>query len=331
MMKKLLISLVIAIACVSLLAACSDDGVPDGMFSATLEGEPFILYVPEDWSDNRASGISSAHYGLNVIASARYYALEEDTTTLDAYVAKYLEECTAQYPDFSFTRKDAKLGKDVPAARIEFDFSTAEDATTKAIHYFALNGEDAIVLSFYCKSSDFSNYAETFEEIRSEFVLTEKVIRNDNETDKKTPEGMKIASGDDHNYVFYAPSEWITDLSDDHSYAYYPESGKPNVSVTAYTPDEAMTLEEYLELCDEDYKKNLLGYEFIERSDCKIFDMDAVRYTYKVVYGGSELRVMQTVFLYDGLLYSITYTAHADRFDAHLPDVEKMLDEFRIR
>lgn len=331
MSKKLLTLALLALACLMLFSACSDDGVPDGMTSVTLEGEPFILYVPEDWSDNRSSGISSAHSALKVIASARYYPLDDADTTLDEYVASYIEECKSTYEGFSFSRKDSKLGKDTPAARIEFDFSTAENATTKAIHYITIHGTDAVILSFYCNTKDFSNYAETFEEIRKEFVLTEKTVRNDNETDKKTPEGMKLASSDDHNYVFYAPTSWITDLSDAHSYAYFDESGRPNVSVTAYTPDEPMTLEAYLELCDADYKKNLSGYEFIEKIERKVFELDAVSYTYKAVYGGSELRVMQTVFVYEDLLYSITYTAHADRFDAHLEDVEKMLGEFRFR
>ena len=73
------------------------------------------------------------------------------------------------------------------------------------------------------------------------------------------------------------------------------------------------------------------GYEFIEKTERKVFELDAVSYTYKAVYGGSELRVMQTVFLYNDLLYSITYTAHADRFDVHLEDVEMMLGAFRFR
>ena len=40
---------------------------------------------------------------------------------------------------------------------------------------------------------------------------------------------------------------------------------------------------------------------------------------------------MQTVFVYNGSAYSITYTALADRFDAHIDDVVRMLDEFRFR
>ena len=331
MIKKLLTMTVALLACLLVFTACNNDGVPDGMKSVTLEGEPFILYVPENWSDNRSSGISSAHSGLNVIVSARYYTPAGEDVTLDSYVAAYLEDCEKTYEDFSFTRKDASLGKNTPAARIEYDFSTGAQSDTKAVQYIAMQGEDAIMLSFYCNSSSFDSYAEDFEKIRSEFVFTAKSVKNDSVTDKHTPAGMKIASGDDLNYVFYAPNSWITDLSDEHSYAYYPESGKPNVSVTAYTPSDLMTAEQYFEFCEEDYKKHLSGYELIGSAQRAVAERDAISYTYKTVYGETELRTMQTVFVYNDLLYSITYTAHADRFEEHLDDLEKMLDSFRFR
>lgn len=329
--KKLLTLTVALLACLLVFTACNDDGVPDGMKSVTLEGEPFILYVPEDWSDNRASGISSAHFGLNVVVSARYYTPEDANATLDDYVAAYLEECKQSYENFSFTRKDSSLGKNNPAARIEYDFTTGEASATKAVQYIALHGGDALMLSFYCESKAFDEYAEEFEKIRSEFVLATKSVKNDTVTDKKTPEGMKIASSDDLNYVFYAPEAWITDLSDQHSYAYYPESGRPNVSVTAYTPSELMTAEQYFEFCEEDYKEHLQGYELLGSDERAVSDRDAISYTYKTVYGGDEIFTMQTVLVYNDLLYSITYTARAERFEEHLGDVEKMLDEFRFR
>jgi hypothetical protein len=67
------------------------------------------------------------------------------------------------------------------------------------------------------------------------------------------------------------------------------------------------------------------------RSERKVYDRNAVCFTYKTVYGGKEIKIMQTVFIYNDLAYSITYTAHADRFDAHIDDVNAMLDAFVLR
>jgi hypothetical protein len=338
MIKKIISLLIVIIFCVSTLVGCAqDDGVPNGMFSATIKGEPFTLFVPNGWTDNRDSGISSAYYGLNVIASARYYTPEDANTTLSDYVDEYIESCKQTYEDFSFTRKDAALGKNTPAVRIEYDFSrdtlneSSKASKAKAVQYIAMHNGDAIMLSFYCESSAFEEYAEVFEQIRKEFLFGEKSVVNDIATDKKTPDGMKLASEDNIEYRFYIPNEWNTDLSDGASIAFYSESGRPNVSVSSYSLREDMDAKTYFSLCEEDYKKTLEGYELISSEERKIHDIDAVSYTYKTVYGSAELRLMQTVFIYNGSAYSITYTALADRFEAHLDDVEQMLSAFRFR
>ena len=338
MTKKLICILFIALLSVAALASCSqDDGIPDGMFSATVDGDPFTLYVPDGWTDNSDSGISSAYLGLNVIASARYYSPEDANATLESFVEDHIESLKIKYENFSFTRKEAKLGKNDAAIRIEYDFDRAAvqsgeetSSKAKAIQYFAMNGSDVIMLSFYCESSAFEEYAEAFEQIRAEFVMREKSVINEAVTDKNTPDGMKLASSD-LEYRFYVPTTWVTNQSDAFSSAYYPESGRPNVSVTSYSLSEEMSAEKYFEFCAEEYEKTLEGYELIGSSERAVHDRNAISYVYKAVYGDTEIRIMQTVFIYNDLAYSITYTAHADRFDAHLDDVNAMLDSFKLR
>ena len=338
MTKKLICALLCALIFILPLSSCAqDDGIPDGMFSATIEGEPFILYVPEGWTDNCDSGISSAYYGLNVIVSARYYTSDDANETLATFVDKHIAELCTQYESFSYERKDSKLGREAAAVRLEYDFdreATQNGKPTstkgKTIQYFAQNGDLFVLLSCYCESSAFEEYAEVFEEIRAEFVLCELSEVNEQVTDKKTPEGMKLASGD-LEYRFYVPAAWVTNISDGFSSAYYSESGRPNITVTSYSLSEEMTAEEYFKFAEEKYKQDLEGYELISSSARKVADRDAISYTYKTVYGEREIKIMQTVFIYNDLAYSITYTAHADRFDAHLDDVVRVLDEFRFR
>ena len=43
------------------------------------------------------------------------------------------------------------------------------------------------------------------------------------------------------------------------------------------------------------------------------------------------MKIMQTMFVFDSSFYAITYTAKADKYDAHLSDVEAMLDSFKLR
>lgn len=338
MTNRIISLLLIAILCIGVFAGCAkDNDTPKGMYSATLEGEPFTLFVPDGWTDNRDSGISSAYLGLNVIASARYYTPENPDETLATFVSDVIEQNKKKYEDFSFVRKDALLGKDTPAIRLEYDFDHQKEATedsvskAKAVQYYAQNGESIVMLSFYCESSAFDDYAEVFEQIRKEFRLGEKSPADDVVTDKKTPEGMKLASEKGTEYRFYIPNTWKTTIGDGAAVAIYPESGNPNVSVSSYSLSGEMSATEYFELAEEEYKKSINGYERISTSERKIHDRKAVSYTYKAAYDETELRIMQTIFIYNEFAYSITYTAHADRFEAHMDDVNAMLDAFRFR
>ena len=334
MTKRLISALLCAIICITCFAGCGkDDGTPDGMFSCTIEGEPFILYVPDGWSDNCDSGISSAHYGLNVIATARYYTSDVAGQTLTEYTDRYIASLSAENEGLSIVRKTSKLGKDTAAERIEYDLAqegTSADSKAKIIQYFCAHEGGFVMLSFYCDSAAFSEYAEVFEQIRAEFVLRKGSVDNEVVTDKKTPEGMKLASSD-LQYKFYVPLAWVANQSEGFSSAYYPKASKPNVTVTAYSLSTDMSVEEYFESCEEQYETILSGYEFIGSSERKVSDCDAVSYIYKTEQEGTQIKIMQTVFIFNSLAYSITYTAHETDFDAHTGDVVKMLDAFVLR
>ena len=352
MFKKILSCILIIIFALTCFAGCGkDDGIPDGMYSVTVSGEPFILYVPEGWTDNRDSGISSAYYSLSdaVMATARYYTPDmPEGFTLGDYVYDFMSVFANSSDNFKrLDEADSTLGKN-KAIRYKYSFdrttqSAGGDVTANitAVQYFAQHGSDVVVLSLFCDTSKYNNetYIEMFEQIRTEFVFCDKKEVNDVVTDKKTPEGMKKASFKDCEYAFYVPMSWNCNMSDKMTEAYYPESGKPNVTVTSFSPDEQVTPEQYFDICEQTYQKDIPGYEKISEQPREVAGCKAVSYTYKAVYGSegrevfgqTEYRIMQTVFVYNDLIYSVTYTALADSFDAHLDDVAKMLDAFRFR
>ena len=247
-------------AVMTCFAGCNDDGVPDGMYSATVAGEPFILYVPEGWTDNRDSGISSAYYSLPdaVTVSARYYSPDmSGEFTIEAYVDAFVTEFKNSYDTFKLVDKSAaKLdGKD--GTRLQYTFDRIveregkeETVNVTVIQYYVKHESDVVVLSFYSTTSAYNKdeeYATVFEQMRSEFVLCKKeTVTDEPQVDKNTPEGMKKASFKDCEYVFYVPTTWRCDMSDKFSEAYYPhESGKPNVTVTSFSPDNVLTAKEY--------------------------------------------------------------------------------------
>lgn len=328
MLKKIIAVFALITLCFS-FASCSHDGTPDGMKSVTLEGEPFILYVPESWTDNTASGISGAFVGSMSI-NARYRTLESGVTLAD-----YVNTLSASYAnsleDFKVISSASSVLGGSDATVLRYSAKHGGDDYT-FVEYVTLYKGDVISLKFVCPTSIYEQNAQSFDEVASVFVLRDKpAVPNDAVTDDKTPEGMKIASGDNVEYVLYVPMSWVCSAQSGASEAYVSESGRPNVTVTSFSPDEPLTVEEYFELASKSYQKELAGYTLISESGRKIHGLDAVSYLYSVVYGNVTYKIMQTVTVYNGMVYSITYTAPADSFDTHTADVESILNAFIFR
>lgn len=337
MMKKitaLAMALLLCLVCL-LTTACSkkDKSIPEGMKSVTISGEPFILYVPESWSDNTSSGISSAYYSSTqkILVSARYFTPADETLTID----DYLDECEARYAEslqsYAKTDRSAALLGGENAQKLSY--TMIKDGVVYECFQIATSYRgDIISLYGYCPEELFEERSADYDQIASEFVFCEKTDPNGEEiVDKKTPDGMKIASADQLEYRLYVPKTWICDPASGRSEATYPESQKSNISVSSFSPEKSISVQDYFEKCEKDYKISLPEYERLSEKERTVADRKAYSYTYRCVVEGMEFRIMQTVFTYNEILYSITYTALADTFDSHLEDVEAMLSAFRFR
>lgn len=332
-MAKKIAALMLAILLCLTFVGCSNDGAPDGMFSATVEGEPFILYVPDKWTSNTASGISSAFYSATdkIGVSARYYTPENPQMTLEEYVTLCIENYFSTLELFTLTENKAAVlgGADAKELVYTAEYDSQEYTFRQMLVKYL---GDFVVLTFYAPTDMYSDNTAYFDSIADEFVLCEKTVdTGDCVTDKKTPEGMKIASSDVVEYRLYVPNTWVCSSESGTSEAYYPESGKPNVTVSSYSPDETMTAQEYFAECEKQYKDTFSDYTLISSETREVGGRDAVSYTYGATVGDVRVRIMQTVFVYSDLVYSFTYTALEDSFDAHLDDVDAMLDAFIFR
>ncbi len=331
MLKKLTALLLVLVFCVA-AAGCSDGGAPDGMYLVSRADEPFRLYVPDSWTSNVSSGISGAFISgsANIAVSARYFTPDNPELTLDDYTAAYVESCAAEL-GINLLEKGAALLGGADARQLIYTVLNG-DSLFKFSVYITKYGDDFVLLSMHSPADMYDEYASQFSEIVDAFVLCEKgEAVNDCVTDSKTPAGMKIASSDIVEYRLYVPTSWVCDSQSGVSEAYFPESGKPNITVTSYSPDTEMTAEQYFEACEPEYKKSLDGYELISAADRTVGGRAARCYTYAVNAGGARVRISQTVLEYSGLIYSITYTALDESFDNHMEDVGKVLDAFRFR
>ena len=334
-----LLTVIFMLGCV----ACANvkEDAPDGMISVTCEGEPFKLYVPESWTDNRASGISSGYYSSvdHLSVSARYF-------TPDAKIGaeQYMKDCAKSVSEYYATSnyKEVELaggttldGKNALRNVYEIDL----DKTRLTCFQITVEHKgDLISLYGYCPKAEYESRKGEFDTIKSNFKLSErKAVKHEPVVDKNTPEGMQLASNKDIEYRFYVPTSWICNSESNISEAYYSESERSNVTVTSYTLESSKTsakeyFEDYLE---PSYKKEF-GKDYSRTSEPEartVGEREALCYTYTVTKYGAEIKIMQTVIRHSGdnTYYTITYTARAEKFDTHIKDVYKMLDSFTFR
>ena len=337
MTKRILALLVALLLLCTLLMSCGkkSDGAPDGMKSATLSGEPFMLYVPEAWSLNTASGISGAYYNSQstVLVSARYHTPEDASMTLDTYVDLCSSLYASSEKDYTVTGRDAAILGGADAIRLSYTIKKGAE-TLSCFQITARHGEDFVSLHGYCAEALYESRRADYDSIVKQFVLCERSSAQGTPAiDKNTPDGFQIASSDQVEYRFYVPTSWICDAESGASEAYYPESGRPNVTVTSYAPTVSTDIKGYFLSCEETYKVSLPGYtrpnaEPVSRT---VAGRTAYSYTYYVTVDGASLTVMQTLLIYNDMIYSITYTARTDSFALHLDDVNAMLDAFTFR
>lgn len=341
MKMKKIVSLIIAMLIVcSLLVSCGSD-VPKGMKSVTVAGEPFILYVPEGFSDNTASGISSAFYKSvenDLIVTARHYTPSNSAMTLDEYMSFCADSYAASLEGFEKTAEiagDVLYGAD--ARRLEYKM-TEGGRTYIVAQRTVKHGGDFVSLVMYTTGEGMSVYADFISLILENFTLCEKPSAEKSpKVDKKTPEGMQIASNDIVEYRLYAPLSWVCDADSSISEAYYPESEKTNVTVTSYTPsadERGMSIEDYVKKCLTEYRGTINGlpYEIIVK-DLKVADKDAKSFEFSAEYSGVAYKIRQVVFYASefDLYYTFTYTATAEKYAQHMADFNAMLGAFTFR
>jgi hypothetical protein len=301
---------------------------------ASAEGEPFKLYVPEGMNVNLDSGISGAfvHNPEKIVISARYYTPADVEMTVSEYIAYCEQGYADSLGEFAVVSHDPAVLAEKDAIKLVYT-AKIDSTDYTCTQYTVLHNGDMVSLHFYIPTNAVDNYADVVTAVISTFLLCDKAeVKNDELVDKKTPEGMKIASHDKIEYRFYVPKSWICDSESGISEAYYPESERTNVTVTSYSPEGDVSAAEYVALCEEEYKTAILGYELIEKRDgFKVAERDAVSITFTANYDGISYKIRQTTFVYNAMVYSITYTAAESAFDLHTDDLDAMISAFTFR
>ena len=350
---KVIFGISIALLMLLSFAACSNSDIPEGYQLVACEGDEFRLYVPTQWVVNTASGTTSAYYtsdaemGITVTKAddAKGLTLEEYWAVCDA---KYKAEL-AEYSYDGNLKKIVMGGKAAEqrsfAAKVtRFNETENKNVTReyKFLQVMAQNNGETYILIYSAPADQFDSQLEVVvgnsngEGIVPYFKFAEPYSSEDNKKeydDKvKAPEGMKLASTDERPYRFFVPSSWQINNRTDATAAYASNSDKSNVNVGMYmTSLLTETVADHFKRLEDGYKTSFASYELISDEEITMDGISARKYTYTVVSGGQEYRIVQAIVRKGDMFYYVTYTATPENFEKHLYDVEKMIANFDIR
>lgn len=162
-------------------------------------------------------------------------------------------------------------------------------------------------------------------------IFTFVACGNDNDD---TPNGMQKLTNEFVDYTLYVPVSWTADTSNGFISAY--TNDKSNVSVLTMTSTRVYnTIDEYI----DEYLTNLqatfadFAYneeESVRGQELTLGGKPAARIAYTLTLDGTQYKYLQTIAANGVSIYTVTYTAIAENYDAHIDEVYSILDNFKF-
>ena len=350
---KTISALILCLIMILPLASCAKTDVPDGYQLVACEGDQFRLYVPTQWVPNSSSGVTGAFYSSVDAASVAVYvaddagelSVSEYWTLCNDKYAKELKEYTPSDKTEKIVLGGQAAEKHVFTAK-KTVYNETEKKNVTAIYKFmqvmARYKGKMYVLLYTATEENYDKHLETVEGNAQDagvipyFRFADAYVSEDGKkefSDKVTaPDGMKLASTDERAYRLFVPSSWKINNRADASAAYASDTDSSNVSVQMYmTSDNTETVEKHWARLEESYKEMFAEFALISDEAIKMDGVSARKYTYSVISGGQEYKLVQAIVRKGDMFYCLTYTALPENFDRHLPDVQKMIESFDIR
>ncbi|HHW24826.1 MAG TPA: DUF1795 domain-containing protein [Clostridiales bacterium] len=147
------------------------------------------------------------------------------------------------------------------------------------------------------------------------------------------PAGMKKISTDMVEYDLYIPKDWEEDISTGVVTAYVSSADRSSISMIAFDlEDPNQTVDEYWENNKGAFTSFFTDMQFEAEGEATVLGGVAARkYVYTASASGVPYKFMQVICIKEGTVYVFTYTAMAEKYELHLPSVEKILENFSFK
>lgn len=343
-----LLACLVCLAAMLGLVSCGknqEEGVPEGMISATCTGAYYRLYVPNYWTANTSYGVSGAYRALgqqSTVSVGAYPVTAELEAQMRAGISTnggnpdgsgdrinwYAEHyCQASVKERALNEKIELVAEECIASELgganayQFRYSALINGQTfQFLQLVAERGSVFYVFTYTATEEMYDLYVADVRTMLEYFEYSETPYEpldyaKEPDAEAVPPEGMKTVSGKDVAYRFYVPTDWKVDP--DHAiYAAFVEADRTSVSVVPYMPAvESMRVSEYFTMC-RDLMANTAGeggFEMLsdinapEKVD--LGGREASVYEYRLRIGGETYRYRQYIAAYRSMIYSVTYTA----------------------
>ena len=336
--------LALCLLCGALVACSKDSELPDGYQYATCKGEYFRLFIPTQWTVNTESGISGGCYAL-----LEGTAVSMTEVSFDKPAAEGESDTTATLSDF-YTAHVAEISM-LKGYRAEKEFDATLGAyKAKDITYAATVGEDEYrfrqvltkvegrfyLFTYTSKADSFEKWLDTVDEILENVTFSAYPFEGSEDTKKipavETPAGMKLVTGNDVAYRFFAPDSWIMGEAAAAALVYASEEDRSNVTVIGYAAPDGYSVANYWEDTEKYYKTTLRDYTLTaEPAASEMGGKKATVYEYTYSLDGATYKCRQAICVYSYMIVIMTYTALPENYDAHMAEVEKMQGELTFR
>lgn len=376
---RALIGLLLIGFALPLFAGCSQQSeIPDGYQYATCDGAYFRLFIPTQWKSTTESGISGGMYSakenvtVSMIRGREVHALDENSPDVSGVLGEettseaeteaqteaeteqaaqetalhYAVSCAQQYETSLKRYKQIALFRTVmgrrAAVRLEYSALVGETSYTY-FQVYAKHQGYFYVFTYAAPTDYYKTRLEMAEEILGYVTFAQTPFEGKNNRvpndGADAPDGMRLISGEDVAYRFYAPQAWKMDPNMGQSAVYFSEEDRSNISVSGHMPSEQnLTMGGYKDALLKEYEELFDHFTLISdtsaeenQTDLTVDGKPAIRLVYDATLGGQSYRVDQTLVLHGAMVYLITYTATPEQFDAHTEDLNAVLGAFRFR
>lgn len=146
------------------------------------------------------------------------------------------------------------------------------------------------------------------------------------------PSGFMTASAESADFYFYVPDDWTVDYTTAAAGAYFSASDPSSVSVMAWDLEYSdTTVDEWWELNQGEIESVFQNFNLESEENTTINNLYGKKYTYTADLGNFSYKIMQAACVKNSTVYLFTYTSLPENYDAHIEEVNQMLDFLIIK